>query len=347
MSTGRSHKITALLRHKNKRKRKSGGQYLLISVDKHPHSDIISTEIEKLALVSLLEGMKHPYLYPVEDFDYFLSKGQAFVIRRVAQRGSLKDLICGVRSPLSPWTNKYGHVAQLHPLSTQQCAVYGRQILNGLKALQTIGLRFPHLATSNIMLSPPDSSSGSRGGVGGDLVCRISELESTFLAVAPRYSAYFAPLNDRVSEEVIAFGHVLYEMAVGKEMRAVKPSRRDIKHLAESLQKILRKIFDPEQQIGSVTIDSLLEESFFTVTMNQSSLVEICDPNPIEKVTLQQRALLDKLAEYIREHNGMSEAPSELHRSATALIRKKQKRDEGNLARSLSSLPTDSGQWLR
>lgn len=331
---GRNHKVAILLKNRTKSKER----HLMTIVDKYPHSDIIATEKDKLALVSLLESLDHPYLYPVDDFDYFVPKGQAYVIRRVAERGSLKDLIYGVKSPLHAWNDKYGRVTQGQLLGTQQCAVYGRQILDGLKALQTIGLRFPHLATSNIMMC--------KHGNSGELVCRISELENTFLALPPRYSSYFEPLNDRVSEEVIAFGHVLFEMATGREMRSVKPPRKDLNRLAEPLQRVLRNIFDMEQQIGSVTVDSLIEDSFFTVTMNNNALVEIVDPNPLKSIRPQHRALLDKLAEYVREHNGMSESPSEFHKSSTALMRKKQYRQEEFLARSLGSVPANSGQWL-
>lgn len=83
---------------------------------------------------------------------------------------------------------------------------YGRQILEGLLALQKINLSFPHISTANIIVEND--------------ICRITDLENYFLGYKPTYSTFMSPLCKRVPTDVLCFGHILYEMSTGSELNS-------------------------------------------------------------------------------------------------------------------------------
>lgn len=126
---------------------------------------------------------------------------------------------------------------------------FSRQILEGLAALKTIGFRYPQLSTSNIML---DANTN----------CKLSELEDIILGVKPHYLDYMRPLNEKLEEEVICFGHVLYEMVTGIPLDSKELHGLDDFPCPPAIRQILERIFD-ENQETPVTIDSLLNESIF------------------------------------------------------------------------------------
>lgn len=77
---------------------KSSGktQYLMTVVENA--TKLIVNDKERNAFLKTLRNLKHEFIYPVEFVDYDINKGRAVVIRKLAQKGSLRDFLYKVCS---------------------------------------------------------------------------------------------------------------------------------------------------------------------------------------------------------------------------------------------------------
>jgi PX domain-containing protein kinase-like protein len=88
-------------------------------------------------------------------------------------QGSLKDLIYQVKSPKVQYSKKYRGV-RAQGIAAESVRCYGRQMLEGLRALHDKGIAYGHLHTGNVMLLT-------------DTHCQLSEIENGILQLPSVY----------------------------------------------------------------------------------------------------------------------------------------------------------------
>eukprot|EP01052_Picozoa_sp_SAG31_P041707 SAG31_NODE_6399_length_2034_cov_1.431525_3_plen_279_part_01 len=160
--------------------------------------DLLDTKSKRGHFRSFAKDCRHPYVAAPSELAYLRRKRKILVFREYATRGSLRDIIHSA-NPVHPYNEKY--VARGRPFAEKRLALLGRQILEGLRFLNSAGLRCVGLHCGNIVML-------------GDDHCAISEFEQTALGMRGRLTSW---LIDKKEPEVFAFGQVLYEMATGGE----------------------------------------------------------------------------------------------------------------------------------
>ena len=179
------------------------------------------------------------------------------------------------------------HVGSALPAA--KVALYGRMVLEALRFCRAAGLPCVHLHSGNVLLEDASGSGGggggprsstSGGGIGG-AVCVVAEVELALLRL-PAYSELLAKPrlppgggSFRVAREVLAFGHLLFEMVTGAELTA-----REIANWERALGAgalfpgppaawaLLATIFLPAAGASAApTLVDLLADPFFSVAL--------------------------------------------------------------------------------
>eukprot|EP00824_Muranothrix_gubernata_P025848 TRINITY_DN8660_c0_g1_i1.p1 TRINITY_DN8660_c0_g1~~TRINITY_DN8660_c0_g1_i1.p1 ORF type:complete len:540 (+),score=96.02 TRINITY_DN8660_c0_g1_i1:65-1684(+) len=223
------------------------GERILEVLPKGPTCSIaFGAEASNKTFRGLLLSLKHPFLYPVEDAQLYGEKNMALVFRRWQGKGSLRDYICRA-TPKDLYTKKY---VTGDRIQDAKIARFGRQILEALKFLKKRGFPMPHLHTANVIMD--------KG------MCKLTDIENSLLCLPPLYQDKLRPYSERADMEVVCFGFVLYEMAVGQEADTSPPSYYP-PTMPRPIRAILENIFlSPE---GSrVTVEDLLADPFFKRT---------------------------------------------------------------------------------
>ncbi|EDO48255.1 predicted protein [Nematostella vectensis] len=203
------------------------------------------------AVLKLLTTIQHPYIYPT-GFTSCSAQG-AIIVRNFIPNGTLRDIICKAK-PKTAQLKKYGSPKSRVVMPINQIQIFGKQILEALKFLHDKGFPYGHLHTGNIVLE-------------GN-VCRILDLENSLLGVSPIHRHRYVPhkkIQDKESEDVYCFAHVLYEMAFGEPLRTsviheVPPtSSPDLKSILESIltEEVVNKS-------GLPSVEDLLNLPFFS-----------------------------------------------------------------------------------
>lgn len=148
--------------------------------------------------------------------------------------------------------NPHGAIHASCHLAAGKVALYGRQVLEGLRFLKLCGLPCVHTHSGNVLLD--------KGGQGAT-VCRISEFELALLGAVPYGRLLALPRLShgsrgfKVSRDVIAFGHLLYEMLTSVQLTERELSSWRQKRSIARLQPgppaawaILAKIFLPSSE---------------------------------------------------------------------------------------------------
>ena len=154
----------------------------------------------------------HARIFPTEACS--LDRGLAIFVREWSDGGSLRDRVYGVRGARTrePCGAKYANKAG-KPVEPARARAWGRQVLEALDWLRGRGLVLDHLHSGNVLLDGRDNA-------------RVSELEGCLLAferLRPA-AALLAPLEAKgVAVDVALFGHVLFEITRGEELRASTP----------------------------------------------------------------------------------------------------------------------------
>ena len=172
------------------------------------------------------------------------------------------------------------------PLSASRLALFGRQILEGLRFLRACGVPAAHVHPGNLLVrrvavpvgSPPDSG----------WTCLISEYElalvgspsfadQAHLAVPRLHAASVSPFS--IPRDVLAFGHVLYFMTTGAELteaqltlavgaRVPGPSFPG----PAAAWALLERIFLPRKDVANgPTLVDLLADPFFSVALTRGT----------------------------------------------------------------------------
>lgn len=205
------------------------------------------------SVMKSLAAMRHPYVTPLELA--VCTELGALCVRRVsAVRGSLRDLLCGAR-PHNSFLKKYGNPKGHRPLPAHQVALYGRQILEALRFMQTKGLPYGHLHTGNLAVD----ADGRR--------VRLLDVENGVLGVPSFYRPYFVQhrrINTMQAVDVYCLGHTLYEMAFGAPLHesVCDSYPPDCPAL---LRSVLSSILSTEACRGGLpTVEALQSHPFFT-----------------------------------------------------------------------------------
>lgn len=183
--------------------------------------DKFTDEKEIPALLKAIMGIQHPYIYPMEHIA--TTDTGALIIRRFNKAGTLKDLLCGC-APINPFLTKYGSPKGRNPLSMKELALYGRQIIEALRYLHSKGIHHGHVHAGNVIVQ--------------ENCAKLLEIENAILGVPSFYRPFFIQhcrINTLEAVDVYAFGHLIYEMALGYPLQ--ESYARQISECPDSLRK--------------------------------------------------------------------------------------------------------------
>ena len=260
-------------------------------------------------LLDAITAANHPFLLGVLRADILPDVLRAAVYRPLLARGSLKDVIHRVASPREPYATKYralGRVGEEHGPSvlpgSPQCeagtprrsprrpsspstslplprvALYGRQVLEAISFLHSIGLPCAHVHSGNVLISP-------RGN------CLLTEFELAILGAEPFHVRLARPepppgvLSFDLHPDVLGFGHMLYEMLTATVLSQplLDQWQRSARFAAGPRSPssdpwpLLERIFVPAAGAQPVpTIAELLVEPFFAQVACQPPNVGPC-----------------------------------------------------------------------
>lgn len=222
-------------------------QLILSIVSKGEHCAIeIDADSKRATFVNILTSIKNPYILPTVQADYLHEQEQIAILRPYCPKGSLKDAI--YKATLrNTYAKKY--TANGTKLKTNQIQLYGRQILEGLRFFKAKGIPYGHLNSANVMMD--------------NGVCRLTEYENGIINVVPLLQPFFVALQGR-DYDVISFGFVLFEMAMGFEIN--NPGSLYIPaQVPKPIKLLLTGIFGEESSsnVGFKTVDDLIADPFF------------------------------------------------------------------------------------
>ncbi|OQV12077.1 PX domain-containing protein kinase-like protein [Hypsibius exemplaris] len=157
------------------------------------------------ALKQLLR-LQHPFIYPIM-YETFHEAG-CLIMHQICPSGSLKDRIYKAK-PLKAFHRKYTRCHERRPFPLEEVRLYGRQILEALKAIHEAGLPYGSLHARNVMLE--------------NGVCRLTDIHNTVIGLPGYYRPYLIQLPKICmfpSIDVYCFGRILYEMTFGEGLDA-------------------------------------------------------------------------------------------------------------------------------
>ncbi|XP_031561283.1 PX domain-containing protein kinase-like protein [Actinia tenebrosa] len=194
---------------------------------------------------------QHPHIYPT-GFATFTEHG-VIVVRNFLPDGTLRDYLCKAKPKLNQ-LKKYGNPKARNTLAIPQVQIYGKQILETLKFLHDKGYPYGHLHTGNIVLE-------------GN-ICKLLDIENGLLGIPSIHRNRYVPykkIQDKESEDVYCFAHVLYEMTFGEPLKMSTISQlpptcpNDLRTILESILKD-----EPLTKKGLPSVTELLESPFFS-----------------------------------------------------------------------------------
>lgn len=224
----------------------------------------------------LKDTITHPYISSPAFVQ--LRDAKSVVIHPFFPMGSVRDLIYA--SP--DWKKRKVTVKSKHldkytianggkPLDLPVIAKLGRQILEALFYLYVHGFPYPHLHAGNVLINEHG-------------MAQLTDLENSLLCLDPKNireirKAHATDID--IAPEVVSFGHLLYEMALGREKgdRNLKDSKAAC---PPQVYPILESILEPSNVDSAASLKSLLRLPFFQevtleVTIHQTVLTEKWD----------------------------------------------------------------------
>eukprot|EP00518_Triparma_eleuthera_P009924 CAMPEP_0182478434 /NCGR_PEP_ID=MMETSP1319-20130603/32492_1 /TAXON_ID=172717 /ORGANISM="Bolidomonas pacifica, Strain RCC208" /LENGTH=445 /DNA_ID=CAMNT_0024679773 /DNA_START=95 /DNA_END=1429 /DNA_ORIENTATION=- len=178
------------------------------------------SEAEKKAFKQLILNLKHPYIAPVLDVGFGVVASNSIdliVVRKFYPKGSLRDEIYGVDEPQASYSSKYPKAKKGTPLTAEKIRNYGRQILEAMVVLRKKGITCYNLSTSNVLIGYDEATKSP--------VAQISDIENSILCRPPPSSLDNLTLvhEQNVDVDVLHFGHMLFEMALGHRLTKSSP----------------------------------------------------------------------------------------------------------------------------
>ncbi len=172
-------------------------------------------------LRQFLLGLDHPFVHRTHDVAPALDDTALVLVRQYWPLGSLKDRLHRLANPLQPAAQKYGPNECGPAWPFTRIRLLGRQILEGLRYLRSVGLPCAGVHSGNILMRSEEW-------------CVITEMEVDLAGLEPMGGITVqmqrtGPNKEKVvvpavasswvvSEKepaVVAFGHILYEMVSG------------------------------------------------------------------------------------------------------------------------------------
>ncbi|XP_046840763.1 PX domain-containing protein kinase-like protein [Xenia sp. Carnegie-2017] len=293
---------------------------------------ILSKEKDLPAAMKLLTNIMHPYIYPVRIATVH-EKGAA-IVRDFRQSGTLKDFICKAR-PKTSHLKKYCYPKMTVSMQLEDIRRCGRQILEALKILQDKGFPYGQLHTGNIIMD-------------GNVV-RLLDIENSILGVPSIYRHYLLELKqikDLHQQDVYSFGHVLYEMTFGKELRAGATDEIPA-NCPPLIEPILSSILTSEalKQGNLPTIKELLQLPFFAeVQLGPEEKMSLKIPSKLKEALKQVKEEIEKrlkedrkvLSQFRRYSKAQAKATSKEEKDKRRQQRKQMKKQESLAENSTS-----------
>lgn len=221
---------------------------ILTWTDYGPEFSLDEKDLE--AILKLLTSLQHPYIYP-PSFTKCNSEG-VIAVRNFVPNGTLRDCLCKAKPKLNQ-LKKYGNPKSRAVLHEQNIQLFGRQILEALKFLHDKGIPYGHLHSGNIVVE-------------GN-ICRLLEIENGLLGIPSIHRHRYVPMKkiqEKESEDVYCFAHLLYEMAFGEALRS--RTLQDVPpNCPLQLRSVLLSILNDEacNKTGLPTVADLLANPFF------------------------------------------------------------------------------------
>lgn len=196
-----------------------------------------------------LQNLSHPYIDQILAI-HNLENG-AYVIRRIHESGSLRDILYGTEYS-KHYLMKYGNPKIRKPFTTGQIAHYGYQILQAIKFLHEKGLPHGHIHPGNIAIENQRAL--------------LMEVENFVIGVPCLYRPYLLELRRVTTPEdidVYCFGRTLYEMTF-----AIAPEDPHCDYFPDGINMDLESVLhmclsSHACKHGMPTVDSLLRHPFF------------------------------------------------------------------------------------
>eukprot|EP01116_Phalansterium_solitarium_P009004 TRINITY_DN22998_c0_g1_i1.p1 TRINITY_DN22998_c0_g1~~TRINITY_DN22998_c0_g1_i1.p1 ORF type:complete len:586 (-),score=172.53 TRINITY_DN22998_c0_g1_i1:36-1793(-) len=239
---------------------------------------------------ALLTAVQHPYVSPLQTLNVNTEKGLFIAIREFSSKGSLRDYI-NDSNPRDPYNKKYQLSGSA--LSETKVAKFGKEILEGVDYLRFHNWPYAHLHTGNVLvvngvcrISEMESDffgiiPKTAAIITPFLEGKVKVLPSAPATVSKKPSkadldgpasadgpsnepAAKAPGGQQHDPIVLAFGLVLFEMAMGFELDVDTLTTQGLPSGGSSkVRQILRRIFEPSPEDGFCTFDELIRHPFF------------------------------------------------------------------------------------
>lgn len=148
-----------------------------------------------------LLNLSHPYIDQILAI-HNLETG-VYVVRRIHERGSLRDILYGTEYGKNHLT-KYANPRIRKPFTIGQIAHYGYQILYALKFLHEKGIPHGHIHPGNIAIENQQAI--------------LMDIENTLVGVPCVYRPHLMQRRRSDAIDMYCFGRTLYEMAFGTPM---------------------------------------------------------------------------------------------------------------------------------
>ncbi|XP_070515210.1 slowpoke-binding protein [Cardiocondyla obscurior] len=267
---------------------------LLTFMPLYQNCPLSADSVTKVKLNKLFEALSHPYINFLVNVDFHKYMNQSYIVLiEHILPNSLKDRIYAIECNCwnENWILKYS--ARSQGLTLPEVRYLGRQILEALLFLREKG--FPtvtNLHSGNVLIQ-----SGS---------VRLANLENTLLKLTSRIHPIVTSELTETPIDIICFGHVLFEMCAGYELRTFRPSAVQLSEIEKYPQvvDVLQLIFTESENY----ITSLMELMRHNLFRN-IELLELIGPknvfNDLDFVT-SVKSLIDD----ITQQNTKKESPN-------------------------------------
>ncbi|KAL0120295.1 hypothetical protein PUN28_008149 [Cardiocondyla obscurior] len=258
---------------------------LLTFMPLYQNCPLSADSVTKVKLNKLFEALSHPYINFLVNVDFHKYMNQSYIVLiEHILPNSLKDRIYAIECNCwnENWILKYS--ARSQGLTLPEVRYLGRQILEALLFLREKG--FPtvtNLHSGNVLIQ-----SGS---------VRLANLENTLLKLTSRIHPIVTSELTETPIDIICFGHVLFEMCAGYELRTFRPSAVQLSEIEKYPQvvDVLQLIFTESENY----ITSLMELMRHNLFRN-IELLELIGPknvfNDLDFVT-SVKSLIDDITQ--------------------------------------------------
>uniref|UniRef100_A0A7E5A093 PX domain-containing protein n=1 Tax=Panagrellus redivivus TaxID=6233 RepID=A0A7E5A093_PANRE len=191
-------------------------------------------------------------------FPYFLSPEKVMADRHgigllteMKPRGSLRDRLFGKRPEGSFW-EKYNVQNEIVPLADDEAREVAKDVLEGLIALQKLGVPYTSIHCGNVYVTENGS--------------RLSEIEQ---CITNQNTMHYPSMiknkyvNTIDNMMVINFGHFVYEMLTGIMVFPEHDAITALSRLPRDWQYFLQRIFVPDKKYGLPSLCGLANDPLF------------------------------------------------------------------------------------